>query len=517
MRPYANLPHSDRPGLFVEENALLLRRYAYIEQRLLLVEAARFPGTAAIEEKHALARHAWEDAQHADALRRRVVTMRTSPHVLEQCPDPALAALMDEAERAPDEALLLAGVHGVIKPALVRAYRWHLDTTNPIADFPTVRELDILIREEAGHLAWAAEAIAELCGPQAAEAAAAAATLSPISAATNVAAHTPPPAASDALPGSAQGGPPVGAPRSPDPATPARARAWQAHLATFLAAAGGVTGREPRAEAEAPVSAERFRISGHPRRDTRFQINWGFNEPGDPPAQTVPEKLVFMMRGRLNELAATENPASALFELAQSGTPWEALLEIARHMWDEARHSMLGQAVITHLGRDIREWPLRIGPGYSYLAVPALERYGHLGLNVEQGMMRYPPGKREEFEWCRDVAKDALAAMYQDYDWSDEVYHTQIARRWVSRLLGTSDPARLREFGAEAGRRMGANTQPIAALWHARRAAGTTLGEGDALPRDVAADGDGTIPNEYMPLEITLTKEQVEKDLQTAE
>ena len=517
MRPYANLPHADRPGLFVEENALLLRRYAYIEQRLLLLQSARFPGTAAIEEKHALARHAWEDAQHADALRRRIVTMRTSPHLLEECPDPALAALMDEAERAPDEALLLAGVHGVIKPALVAAYRWHIDTTNPVADFPTVRELDIVIREEVGHLAWAAEAIAELCGPEAAEAAAVAATLAPISAATNVAAQTPAAPAADSLPGSAQGGPPVGAPRTPAPEAPARARAWQAHLATFLAAAGGITGREARGVAEAPVSAERFRISRHPRRDPRFQINWGFNEPGDPPAQTVPEKLIFMMRGRLNELAATENPASALFELAQEGAPWEALFELARHMWDEARHSMLGEAVITHLGRDIREWPLRIGPGYSYLAVPPLERYGHLGLNVEQGMMRYPPGKREEYEWCRDVARDALAAMYQDYDWSDEVYHTQIARRWVSRLLGTSDQARLREFAAEAGRRLGANTQSIAALWHARRAVGGTLGEGDALPGDVAVRGDVAIPNEYMPPEITLTKEQVAEDLKHAE
>lgn len=536
MRPYANLPHADRPGLFIEENVLLLRRYAYIEQRLLALQSGHFPGTATIELKHALARHAWEDAQHADALRRRIVTMRTSPHILEECPDPALAALLDEVERAPDEALLLAGVHGLLKPALLRAYRWHLDTTNPVADFPTVRELDILIREEAGQLAWAAEAIAELCGAEAAEAAAGAATLAPLCAATNVlppdpgsprpdlhrsggvsASDTPTRLSADTLPGSAQGGPPVGAPRKPAPGDPARARAWQAHLATFLAAAGGITGREPRGVAEAPIRPERFHISRHPRRDPRFQINWQFNEPGDPPAESVPEKLIFMMRGRLNELAATENPASALYELAQGGAPWDALLEIARHMWDEARHSMLGQAVISHLGRDIREWPLRIGPGYSYLSVPALERYAHLGLNVEQGMMRYPPGKRQEFEWCRDVAQDPLAAMYQDYDWSDEVYHTQIARRWVARLLGTADAQRLREFAADAGRRLGANTQAMTALWHARRAAGGTLGEGDVLPGDVAVADGATVPNEYMPPEITLTKAQVEEDLAALE
>ena len=97
--------------------------------------------------------------------------MRTSPRLLEECPDPALAALLDEAERAADSVELAAGVHGVIKPALLAAYRWHLAATNPVADFPTARELEIIVREEAHQLAWAAEAIAELAGPQAAEAA----------------------------------------------------------------------------------------------------------------------------------------------------------------------------------------------------------------------------------------------------------------------------------------------------------------------------------------------------------
>lgn len=162
MRPYTGIPNTDRPGLFVEENVLLLRRYAYIEQRLCLLQCAHFPGTATLELKHALARQAWEDGQHADALRRRILTMRTSQRSLEQCPDPALAALLDEAERASDSVELVAGVHGLLKPALLAAYRWHLETTNPMADFPTARELEIIVREEAHQLAWATDAIVEL-------------------------------------------------------------------------------------------------------------------------------------------------------------------------------------------------------------------------------------------------------------------------------------------------------------------------------------------------------------------
>jgi len=530
MRPYAGIEGAQRPGLFVEENARLLRRYAYLERRLLLLEAGRLPGTAILELKHALARHAWEDAQHADALRRRILTLRTSPRLLDECPDPALEALCDEAERAEDTVELVAGLYGVLKPALLAAYRQHLAETNPVADFPTVRELEIAAREEEAQLAWGVDALRELCGPDAARAAWRAlgrpGDPEPV----------PEEAPEEVLPGAAQAGPPIGHPWRPAPDAPARARAWQAHLERLLAAAGGVDGRAPRAEPEPTRGTAPFRISRHPQRDPRFTVNFQFHEPGDPPPTTTEERLIFMMRGRLNELAATENPASALFELARAGAPWEALHELARHMWDEARHSMLGQAVIESLGRDVREWPLRIGPGYSYLSVGPLERYAHLGLNVEQGMMRYPPGKREEYEWCRDVARNGLAAMYQDYDWADEVYHTQIARRWVARLLGDAGgageapvSARLQAFARQAQDRIAARTAAIAALWHARRAEGRTLGEGDPLPPEVEALVRGTAPagpetpvspdvrEAWGQPELTLTREEIEADLRQAE
>ncbi len=535
MRSYAGIPNSDRPGLFVEENALLLRRYAYVEERLCYLQCAHFPGTAILEAKHALGRHAWEDGQHADALRHRIVTMRTSTRALEQCPDPALAALLDEAERASDTVELLSGVHGVLKPALLGAYRWHVETSNPLADFPTVRELEIILREEGHQLAWAAEAIAELAGPAAAAGAleGAAKVAAFLGASATNGARDPVTVTADpgpdALPGAARSGPPVGQPWTPEPGAAEHAAAWQAHLRTFLSAAGGISGREARGQADPARSSQPFHISRHPRRDPRFTINFQFNEPGDPRAETTAERLIFMMRGRLNELAATENPASAVFELSRepNGMPWEGRLELVRHMWDEARHSMLGQAVIESLGRDVREWPLRIGPGYWYLSVSALDRYAHLGLNVEQAMMRYPPGKRQEYEWCRDVAKNPLAAMYQDYDWADETYHTQIARRWVAHALqaghvGGEQPdesapgwARLRAFAAEAGRRMAANGQAIAALWQARRARDETLGPGDPLP---SGNGEAEIENEYrQDPELTLTREQVEADLHLAE
>lgn len=468
MQPFAGIPDPGRPGLFVEENAAILRRYRYIEDRMFRLLSGHFPGTGEWEAKHTVARHAWEDAQHTRALRERLGTLRLAKRQIDEPPDPRLVDLMDEVARAADTVELFAGVHLLLKAELIESYRWHLATTNHVADFPTARELKIILREEEEQMAWVRDAWPALCDT---------------------------------------------------PEKKARADAWIAHLRTFLAAAGGVRGELPTdgVEAEPPRDSAPFRISRHPQRDRRFRINFQFNEPGDPRAETIPEKLVFMMRGRLNELAATENVASTIYEVEDQ--PFEFYHELARHMWDEARHSMLGQAVIESLGHDIKEWPLRIGPGYSYLSVGPWERYAHLGLNVEQGMMKYPPGKREEYEWCRDVAKNQLAAMYQDYDWSDEVYHTQIARRWIGSLLG-NDANKMREFARKSGEKMAANTQKIAAVWHARRAQGETLGEGDPLPVSPEKPANGTAPiqSEYaVPPELTLTKEQVEEDLKHAE
>ena len=509
MRKFAGISGAQRAGLGVEENAGLLRRYAYVEERLMLLEAGRLPGTAIWEFKHALGRHSWEDGQHAAALRARIVTMRTSPGLLEQCPDPALQRLCDELASAEDEVELAAAVYGVVKPALLAAYRWHLATTNPVADFPTVRELEIIAREEAQQLAWGVEAVQELAG----EAAAADAL---VELRHWPAAQPPPPDAVDPEPpAAAQGGPAVGVPLVPSQDAASRAAGWQARIRALLAAAGGVGGTAPRVGPPEP-SGRQWRLSRHPRRDPRFTINFNFNEPGDPPAQTVPDRLVFMMRGRLNELAAAENPASALWELALAGAlPFAGLVELSRHMWDEIRHSMLGQAVLESLGHDIRAWPLRIGPGYGYLSVGPLERYAHLGLNVEQGMMRYPPGKREEYEWCRDLARYPLAAMYQDYDWSDEVYHTQIARRWVGAALapggrGIADPEALRALAQRAGSALAANTAAIAAVWQRERSLGRTLCDPAPLP----GGGGAAAPED---LEITLTRQEVERDLDAQE
>ena len=55
------------------------------------------------------------------------------------------------------------------------------------------------------------------------------------------------------------------------------------------------------------------------------------------------------------------------------------------------------------------------------------ERHGVLFF-IEQGLMP-KTGKRYEWEVASESG-DALSALFQDFDWADEVLHAQIGRRW---------------------------------------------------------------------------------------
>ena len=60
--------------------------------------------------------------------------------------------------------------------------------------------------------------------------------------------------------------------------------------------------------------------------------------------------------------------------------------------------------------------------------------------------MKYPPGKREEFEFCRDTARHPLMTTLQDFDWADEVLHVHIARRRLKEWFDGS-PEELQALG----------------------------------------------------------------------
>ncbi|MEZ4620859.1 MAG: hypothetical protein R2867_35855 [Caldilineaceae bacterium] len=142
-----------------ETNKRLLNRYRFIEYECLRILAGWLPATAMMEWKLAMGRLLWEDAQHVQQLYQRLREVQTP--AFRPPGDDALAYLMAEAIHAPTAADLLAGIFRVIKPALVDAYRWHIDQTFANPDAPTLYAFRHILLDEEAQVQWGAVALAE--------------------------------------------------------------------------------------------------------------------------------------------------------------------------------------------------------------------------------------------------------------------------------------------------------------------------------------------------------------------
>jgi hypothetical protein len=383
----ARYSEAARIGYGVDENVRRLLRYQWTERRLMVALLSHLTAEPHWEVKCGYALHQWQDAEHVDWLRRRIAEMRHPVPPLDAAPDPALEALLQEAQQASDAVELLAGSYGVVRAALARAYQDHLDVTNPLVDQPTRRIIQRTIVDHHAALAWGADALAGLIAG--------------------------------------------------DPAKAARADRWRAHLDAYVEAAGGIAGPTPETPPRHPPkprSETPAAVDFHPRRDHRFhgQNDFEFpphvvyNDPRVPPD----ERNLALLAKRTLEMDVPEMMASFLIE--RGGQPWEFYLDYSRQLWDETRHAMMGSVAFEARGVDWTRIPLNVGFALrlNLFATP-LERQIIL-YAIEQSLMPADTGKRFEYETAVEAA-DPLSTHFHDYDWADEVLHAQIGRRWLKR------------------------------------------------------------------------------------
>jgi hypothetical protein len=152
---------ASRPGFSVAEAAERVWRLAYAYRRLHALAVAALPRTPEWEVKCALGLRIWLDAEHAAALGGRVNELRHPSVDVGNAPNERLARVFDELDHAHDTGELLAG-QVIVRGALADELRTYLDTTNPLADHPSVRLVEAALRDEERTLAWcraAAEAV----------------------------------------------------------------------------------------------------------------------------------------------------------------------------------------------------------------------------------------------------------------------------------------------------------------------------------------------------------------------
>jgi hypothetical protein len=399
----ASMTDAMKPGLSVEECVRRLKRYHYAFKRLHQIFTARITAEPIYELKMAFSLHAHLCAEHVTALRQRVGEMREPPLGLEVVPDENLELFFNEILGAPQTEELVAGLYAKALPALKAALERHLRDTNPLADQPSVRLCRFALLEFGDMLDFGTKAVGALV----------------------------------------------------DEVSRDRMHTWLALLEDCLGAAGGVDGTgPPSGQTLSPqFSAKPYRYDPVPKRDERFPdpYNMGVNAEVflyDEKFPPVPKTLMMFYK-RLREVDVPEMMASIITETP--GKPWSYYRDMSRQLWDEARHAMMGEVGFANLDID---WPKLVMINFTWslalnTQLKPIERHAVLYF-IEQGLMA-KTGKR--FEWeIGQASGNPLAALFQDYDWADEVLHARIGRDWY--LKDFKDAQQAVRYGDECWSRV---------------------------------------------------------------
>ena len=376
----------------LDESVERLKRLHYVLKRLHETLTARITAEPIYELKSAFSHHAYLCAEQVSLLRGRVAEMREPPLGLDKVPHEALERLMDEIESAPTTVELLVGIYAVALPAVTESCVRLKNEAHPLADAPTVRVAKLIEFELQDVVEYGGHAIECLR----------------------------------------------------DDATREVNRSWTNHLADCLRAAGSLDGTTPSDE-EIPTrwhSKTPYQYEAEPCRDERFQDS--FNAGVNPEAFLYDErfspqdKTLMMYYKRIREIDVPEMMASILVQL-RSDEPWEFHQEMSRQLWDEARHAMMGEVGFVANGIDWRQIPINFTWSRNLnTQLDARQRHGVLFF-IEQGLMP-KNGKRYEWEVASE-SPDRLSALFQDFDWADEVLHAQIGRRWYVPRYGSLNEA----------------------------------------------------------------------------
>lgn len=398
LHPFMGIDRWDQIGVSVAESARQLQRIGYIDRQLMRIEAGHMTARPEYEVKGALARMVWQDAEHHNQFRNRCKQLRMSSVAFDKCPEDALARLMGKVLESESTFDLLAALFEVVKPAQIQAIHAYMRKAQPISDEPSIHMLKHQLIDREEQLAWGRLALAHFY--------------------------------EEASEGERD-----------------RATRWIACIRALLEAAGGVDGSGERIvpDPALDVASRPFKLPETSTRDERFQVSvpkfqgMTFEDSADG-------RFLQMMLHRYFEMSPAEAVAHVHF--STEGRPWAFYYDTARHLWDETRHSWFGEAALRSKGYDV--YSFRNWTGWYDMTSQLFEQheaYTHLTIAIEKAGMKYPPGKREEWEFCRDTVRDPLMTTFQDFDWADEVTHAGFGQKWIVEEVFGGDSQKAMEAG----------------------------------------------------------------------
>jgi hypothetical protein len=367
----------------VREMAGLLRQLFEVEREFIRTATTLIYRAGPPELKYLLCQHVWESAGHARFLRER--GRELSGFGSGEDVRPEIRAIFTEAVMPGDIGRALAGFYCVLKPALLDAYRHYLKATHHLADWPSRRLVEEFILDEERH---AAEMTPHLAADR------------------------------------------------PD-------EAWSEHLRVALDARGGWLGERNRMPLPPGYTWEHAgRAYRHPPtcnrggypvcssvfsedpKETPIVRGWLVDPKTDPRVIRVMVYVWLMM-----EMDAVDYLATVFFDTP--GAPFDLHHDMARHLWDESRHSQFGFRQLPKLGVDLMTLEHSLDLYHILVQMPPHERYAMMTMEFEAGSFPTKAHVMDRVRELNDFEADTLLA----FDRNDEQNHVRYGHRWLPEIM----------------------------------------------------------------------------------
>ncbi len=195
--------------------------------------------------------------------------------------------------------------------------------------------------------------------------------------------------------------------------------------------------REHNTRGSVPLKTAR-RIGVLPFADAKLPVGFHHLEFGPEP---LPDNPTYRDCERyhavnfLQEVQAADSCASMLFEAPDM--PWDFFLDLSRHMWDEARHAMFGEAKLLELRTDAATAGLSTKAYAMRQTLTPLDRYAALSTQEADAF----PGKHVGLKDAI-TNNDALSAKAWSYDIADETQHLRFGTKWIPIMIEKTDEPR---------------------------------------------------------------------------
>ncbi len=366
----------------VQEMARLQRILFEVEREFVRTATTLIYRVGEPELKYLLCQHVWESAGHARFLRER--GRELSGFGSSEGVRPSLSRVFNEAVMPTDGYVALAGFYTTLKPALLAAYRHYLGVTDHLADWPSKKLVEEFIQDEERH---AREMAPYLKNEHAA--------------------------------------------------------AWSRQLADAVADLGGFLGEavriplpnshrwesEQRAYQHPPTCNRGAfpvcsSVFSQDPQETPIVRAWLVDPKTDPRVVRLMVYVWLMM-----EMDAVDYLATVFYDTPHA--PFDLHYDLARHLWDESRHSQFGYRQLPKLGVDLMTVEHSVDLYNILVQMPPHERYAMMTMEFEAGSFPTKALVMDRIRELNDFEADTLLA----FDRNDEQNHVRYGHRWLPEMM----------------------------------------------------------------------------------